>query len=404
MGDAMRVEIFAAGKHLGRDWTTADLDTIVANHARLREHVTPALKLGHTGAETQWIAKMGDGAPALGWVERVERVGDKLVADVVNVPKFLRDAIDQKRYRRVSSEFYTDWSKTPYEENLKTGAHGPVLGAVAMLGATPPIVKNLADLGTLLAAEGMTDVQLSEEPGPDAIALTAHESRVPTHPRNQERSPETPEDEGMTNEEKKALFAEIAAEVTQAVEAKWQGRVTDLQGEVTKLSEANAAEKAEKAKLSEQIATLSGKVATAEATAKHAEADKWVRERSTKDNLRIFPTQKAAAIVLSERLSNEIIVDGPEAKAAGLEERPYTARELFAEFVDKRPATALTTEQLQADTQPKPKGMEQRVAEIAKERGLNLAVHSERAQALNIYASEPGADVPDYRSPEFTRH
>jgi hypothetical protein len=122
------VEIFAAGTHNGDEYTVRDLDEMV--RASREVGFTPPLKAGH--AEVP-------GAPALGWVERLRRVGTKLVADFVGLPKAVYDAIRKRRYDRVSAEIYWD-----YERDGRTW--GRVLKAVALLGAEIPAVPELRPL------------------------------------------------------------------------------------------------------------------------------------------------------------------------------------------------------------------------------------------------------------------
>jgi hypothetical protein len=122
------VEIFATGVHNGDEYTVRDLDEMV--RAAREVGFTPPLKAGH--AEVP-------GAPALGWVERLRRVGTTLVADFVGLPKAVYDAIRQRRYDRVSAEVY--WG---YERDGRTW--GRVLKAVALLGAEIPAVPELRPL------------------------------------------------------------------------------------------------------------------------------------------------------------------------------------------------------------------------------------------------------------------
>jgi len=74
----------------------------------------------------------------LGWVSGLRRTGSKLIADLANVPRVMRDLITSGRYRRVSSEIYPAWDATTWEKTLKSGVTGPVLSAVAYSGPTSP--------------------------------------------------------------------------------------------------------------------------------------------------------------------------------------------------------------------------------------------------------------------------
>lgn len=123
------IEIFAAGEHNGDKYTEADLDEMVAAHAKL--DFRPALKVGHT--------KDAPGAPAYGWVQNVRRVGAKLVADFTDMHDSVVEAMRNRAYDRVSSEVYF---------NLKRGGQTfrRALKAVALLGAEVPAVAGLVPL------------------------------------------------------------------------------------------------------------------------------------------------------------------------------------------------------------------------------------------------------------------
>jgi hypothetical protein len=169
MADVSGVEIFATGKWKGQQWTEADLDQMVRNFGKLRDHIKPPLKLGHD--DNQVLAQK-DGQPALGWITRLRRTGRKLVADIADVPKAVVELLRQGRYRRVSSEIYTDFEDTTVAESLGSKVKGKVLAAVALLGADFPEVKVLEDLPRVLALEGVTFAE--SPPAEGAVACEAN--------------------------------------------------------------------------------------------------------------------------------------------------------------------------------------------------------------------------------------
>lgn len=155
-------EIFRAGTFYGRKYTEADLDAIANNTNELiaaGKHRAPS-KLGHDDAQT--FAKI-NGLPAVGWVSRVFRKGASLFADFVDVPAIVAKAIKEKLYNSVSSEIYLD-------EHAKRefGVKGPVLRAVAWLGADIPKVKGMTPLAALLddSEDEVAIVRLEDEPKP----------------------------------------------------------------------------------------------------------------------------------------------------------------------------------------------------------------------------------------------
>lgn len=97
------------------------------------------MKLGHNNK--QEIDR--DGQPALGWGARLQRVGNKLVATLSEVPEIVHKAIKSGRYKRVSAELYTG-----FKHNGKRFKN--VLSAISILGADIPAIKGLEDLTTFL--------------------------------------------------------------------------------------------------------------------------------------------------------------------------------------------------------------------------------------------------------------
>ena len=135
------VEIFAAGTWNSDVYDVADLDHMVSAFGHVG--FNPPLKLGHDNSQP---LAASDGMPAIGWVKNLRRTGNKLVCDLVNLPKKVYEAIKRRNYDRVSSEIYWDW-----ESNGKTWPR--VLKALSLLGAEIPAVTDLAALETLYDAE-----------------------------------------------------------------------------------------------------------------------------------------------------------------------------------------------------------------------------------------------------------
>lgn len=161
--DEFDAEIFATGKHNGIEFTGDDLDLIVSNFAALNGRIKPPLKLGHNDDEGNKESR--DGQPAMGWISGLKRAGDKLMATLSGVPATLKEAIKRGLYKRVSSEIYLDYAEGSQK-------YGPVLSAVALLGADIPAVKGLADLDTYL------NLQSTETPGSFAGVLMCSEGSI----------------------------------------------------------------------------------------------------------------------------------------------------------------------------------------------------------------------------------
>jgi len=150
--------------------TRTDLESMLAAAADPAISDGP-IKLGHASSLNDGI---GDGAPAYGWV-RATKIVDKpggvstLVGDLLGMPAMLADVAPTANRRR-SVEIA--W-------NLKAGGktYTAALVGVALLGATPPAVKGLADLVSLhanaAAAESVDTLTVVEglEGNPVAVAM-----------------------------------------------------------------------------------------------------------------------------------------------------------------------------------------------------------------------------------------
>ncbi len=135
------VEVFAVGTWNDFKFVEVDLIEIARNTEGLRtagKH-KPPLKFGHDPNQT--LLGQEDGDPALGWVENIRAVGDKLIADFVNVPDIVIDAIGKGLFRQVSVELR-------HIDNT-----GWILTAVAIIGADLPAVNTLQDLQAFLTID-----------------------------------------------------------------------------------------------------------------------------------------------------------------------------------------------------------------------------------------------------------
>jgi hypothetical protein len=130
------VEIFAAGKWNGDEYTEKDLEVLESSFAETKGLLKPYLKLGH-GDSQKLLAE--DELPAAGFISRVYRKGKKLLADFTHVPAKIHALIKNGAYNRVSSELFV---------NFKTGdrTYPYALKAVALLGGATPAVHTLADI------------------------------------------------------------------------------------------------------------------------------------------------------------------------------------------------------------------------------------------------------------------
>lgn len=116
------IEIFRTGRHTDgsgqtRDFSRADLDKTVGMYDP-DEHEAPAV-IGHPQ----------DNGPAYGWVEKIQRAGDVLLAKFKQIEPAFAEMATAGRFKKRSISLYPDGS----------------LRHVGFLGAQPPAIKGLKD-------------------------------------------------------------------------------------------------------------------------------------------------------------------------------------------------------------------------------------------------------------------
>ena len=148
------VEIFSIGMWNGDEYTAKDLDEIAFAHSETGEAYKPYLKIGHD--EEQLLIKNSE-LPSAGYIENVRRVGGKLLADFVDIPKKVFFVLQSKAYRTRSAEIFWD-----NEFNGKI--YKRMLRAVAFLGAEMPAVANLDDIINFYGLEGQKIIRYENKP------------------------------------------------------------------------------------------------------------------------------------------------------------------------------------------------------------------------------------------------
>ncbi len=121
--DELEVEVFRAGDYGERGrFTEEDLDAIAGAYAPERHEAPVTLDHAQRG-------------PAHGWVRRLRRAGDRLLATLSRVSPALREWLREGAYRKCSVELYRGGADAGGRPSLK---------AVSFLGAAIPEVKGLA--------------------------------------------------------------------------------------------------------------------------------------------------------------------------------------------------------------------------------------------------------------------
>jgi len=96
-------------------FTRADFDNAEKAYNALKDKHRAVIKLGHD--EHQKLLQE-DGYPNAGFLENIRRQGDKLLADLVDVPGVIADLIKANRYNARSLEamrnFEVDGKKWPF--------------------------------------------------------------------------------------------------------------------------------------------------------------------------------------------------------------------------------------------------------------------------------------------------
>lgn len=200
---SLTFEIFATGEWHGKTYTTQDLEQIAKNFMDLKGLHQVPLKFGHEDAQ-RWFGQ-SDGAPALGWVEKVFVQGNRLLAEAKDIPDEVMSLIKGNRYKRCSVELYYD---VPVDgKNV-----GTVLGAVALLGADLPAVNVLRDLTAYLHGLNTGEVRhMQFMSGPQIFT--------------RDNTQYQPEEDSMTPEEIKALEERLRSSVRQ----EFSGQLSTLQ-------------------------------------------------------------------------------------------------------------------------------------------------------------------------------
>lgn len=195
--DVPDVEVMAVGTWNNDIYKQKDLDLLAKNFPLLQTTVKPPLVLGH-GDQTLLQAS---GLPAAGWVSKLKRVGDKLLADFSNVPRAVAAILKNKGYKRVSVEIYPNYQ-------APNGArYGLTLARVALLGAAIPAIKTLKDIealysGNLEHNETKEVVYMADEVKDEIIDEETEELK------DKEQKPEKPTETAVPDTDKKTETAD----------------------------------------------------------------------------------------------------------------------------------------------------------------------------------------------------
>ncbi len=138
-------DIFTVGNHNGDFYGEQVLDEVIANFEKMKDNFKVPLKIDVMKYAPD-ASKFHGGVPAFGWVTALRKESGRLFAKIENVPKKLKEIIENKGYRQVSIELLT---------NFKQGTErlGHVLKGIALLGVEHPGCENLTDIWKFYEAE-----------------------------------------------------------------------------------------------------------------------------------------------------------------------------------------------------------------------------------------------------------
>lgn len=142
----LECEIFEEGTHGGRKFTKTDVESLAKGYNEWgKDLIKSPLVLGHD--EKQPLAE-NMGMPSLGEMKSchtIQKPNGKtaIVGKFTDVPDLVAKAIQQRRYRRISSEIYQNFSNPNIDGGKEKGL---AFRRISLLGADVPEVKTLADV------------------------------------------------------------------------------------------------------------------------------------------------------------------------------------------------------------------------------------------------------------------
>jgi hypothetical protein len=134
-------EIFMIGTHVDargnkRTFKEEDLDKIISAFEQgVRSRNGVPLKLGHS--KEQPLLNKAE-LPNAGIVSKLRKQGGKIIALIENVPKLIKEFIENKHFKTVSSGLLANYTDTVLNKKFDL-----VLDHIALLGQTAPAIKGL---------------------------------------------------------------------------------------------------------------------------------------------------------------------------------------------------------------------------------------------------------------------
>ena len=141
------VDVVVKGKWKGQTFTDQMLDNIVNAFNELKGKVNVKFKFGHDDKQKLIQA---DGYPNIGLINSLKKVGDRIKAHIVRIPKKVMDLMNIGSYNEISPEI------NPFYHDSTTGkTYKNILSNVALLGEEHKAMTSLTDIHNLLFANNL---------------------------------------------------------------------------------------------------------------------------------------------------------------------------------------------------------------------------------------------------------
>lgn len=212
------MEVFEAGTFNGVEMTEKDIDEMINNFDNKVSE--PYITIDHSDKASGQF-KDALKAMSLGFVSKLKRIGSKLMADCVQVPKTLADLIQAGALKKKSIEFYKKYNhangkgfKNVLQGITFHGANGSP--AVTTLSDFLRLYKNDLQTSNVDDKNKMTSLKFEKENNMENVSISTEEySELITLKKNNEKTENTLNTLKVENETLQTLKKENEDTITQ---------------------------------------------------------------------------------------------------------------------------------------------------------------------------------------------
>lgn len=267
------------------------LERLAENYSKLKDKLKVPLILGHSSRKKNNTA-------AAGWLENVRVEGNKLLADITNVPKVIMELIKKKAYRGVSIEARGEW-----EDGTTGKKYQDVLTGLALLGAVHPAVPGLGDFNVTFESDNDTAYSVFYKLEDSAI-----------------KNNNDGDDDSSAKKKKEDEIKMTEQEIKELKEAN------------QKLEDQNKVIMQEKADLETAKKEAEDKILQEKTKAKNADIGNFIVMSSKEDNMKILPKHAEKLKIVLESLEDETMIKFSE-EGKEIEKTPYVIlKEVISEL------------------------------------------------------------------------